>query len=72
MLLAHPERLQHNDDLWSYCAGDEYHGLPRSGSPFDRVPYFGFSDDRLRFGTQFVGDTLVSFGSASGWVVPQS
>src|SRR5262249_34336611 len=29
MLLAHPERLQHNDDLWSYCAGDEYYGPPR-------------------------------------------
>jgi hypothetical protein len=24
MLLTHPERLQHHDDLWIDCAGDEY------------------------------------------------
>ena len=69
MILTHPERLQHYDDLWIDCAGDEFDDLD-SGSRFDRAPYFYFGDGRVRFVTRFVGVAGAVYGSASG-LVPQ-
>ncbi len=71
MLLTHPERLQHYDDLWVDMAGDEYHDPQCSGAPFDHAPCFNFYDGRLRFGTVWSGRALGDYGSASGWSVPQ-
>jgi hypothetical protein len=72
MLFTHENRLKHYDDLWIDCAGDEFHDPQGSAAPFDRAPYFDFSDDELKFdaaGSDFAGG---GYGSASGWVVPRA
>jgi hypothetical protein len=66
MLLTHPERLMHYDDLWIDCAGDEYHD-PGSDAPFDLAPYFRFDDDGVEFGTGCVSDVDEYYGSASAF-----
>jgi len=66
MLLTHPERLQHYDDLWIDCAGDEY--APVADGGFSRAPYFGFYGGGVGFGTGWVGSSSGSFGSASGFL----
>ncbi len=71
MLLTHPERLQHYDDLWIDCAGDEFHDPQGSDAPFDRAPLFYFYDGKLKFGAGWCGDAGGFYGSASGWSVPQ-
>lgn len=67
MLLTHPERLMHYDDLWIDCAGDEFDN-PDSDDRFDRVPFFEFDGGRVRFGTLWFDRALDSYGSASGFV----
>ncbi|GAI20277.1 unnamed protein product, partial [marine sediment metagenome] len=69
MILTHPERLQHYDDLWIDCAGDEY--APGAGGGFSRAPCFCFRGGRVRFGTLGIGRPGGYCGSASGFV-PQS
>ncbi|MEK9185095.1 MAG: hypothetical protein AAB866_02965 [Patescibacteria group bacterium] len=69
MILTHPERLQHYDDLYIDCAGDEYDD-PGSDVRFDRAPYFRFFDGKVKFGTDYVGNADDRYGSASG-LVPQ-
>lgn len=68
MLLTHPERLQHYDDLWIDCAGDEFSadGDGRLGY----APYFVFGGGRVRFGTLYVDRAGGHYGSASG-LAPQ-
>ncbi len=66
MLLTHPERLQHDDDLWVECAGDEYND-PTLNIPFDRAPYFGFSKSRTEFGRSWFC-AQGQYGSASGFL----
>lgn len=63
MLLTHPERLQHYDDLWIDCAGDEF--APGADGDFSRSPFFGFSDDGVGFDTLVVGNAYGLYGSAS-------
>ena len=63
MLLSHPERLAHYDDLWIDCGGDEF--APNADGDFSRSPYFWFNDDGVRFATYDVDDACVYFGSAS-------
>ena len=63
MLLTHPERLKHYDDLWIDCAGDEF--APRADGGFSRSPYFRFDDDEVGFDTDFVDSAHSHFGSAS-------
>lgn len=70
MILTHPERLSHYDDLWIDCAGDEFDHSD-SDVRFGRAPYFRFGDDKVEFGTSYVGHISGSFGSASGFA-PQS
>ena len=69
ILLTHPERLQHYDDLWIDCAGDEY--SDDGGGRFEGAPYFGFSDGGVKFGACSVGDADGLCGSASAFL-PQS
>ena len=64
MLLTHPERLQHYDDLWIDCVGDEY--SPRADGDFSRAPCFHFVDGKVKFGAGSVGSVDDSSGSASG------
>ena len=66
MLLTHPNRLQHYDDLWLDCTGDEY--APGTGGVFSSAPYFGFDGEDLRFGAGDVGDPYGRYGSASAFV----
>lgn len=50
MLLTHPERLQHKDDLRVICAGDEHYGeqhYERNKIPFSHIPIFYFEHRRL-------------------------
>ncbi len=68
MLLTHPERLAHYDDLWIDCAGDEF--APSAGDEFWSAPFFGccFDDDKLQFEVGDVSDAFDSSGSASGFL----
>jgi hypothetical protein len=63
MLLTHPERLKHYDDLWIDCAGDEF--APFAGDDFSESPCFRFAGGGVGFGTRDVGHALVRYGSAS-------
>ncbi|HAL50607.1 MAG: hypothetical protein UU40_C0013G0003 [Candidatus Uhrbacteria bacterium GW2011_GWD2_41_121] len=69
MLLTHDNRLQDLNDLWIDCAGDEY-SYDAVGQFLD-APIFYFSDGELELGTGRVSDPLVSYGSVSGFSVPQ-
>lgn len=69
MLLTHPERLQHYNDLWIDCAGDEFDD-PDAGDRFGRAPSFLFYVGRVRFDTRWTDDAYAYYGSASG-VRPQ-
>lgn len=63
MLLTHPERLQHYDDLWIDCAGDEF--APDADGDFSRSPCFEFDGGGVEFGTSDVGFASDDYGSAS-------
>lgn len=71
MLLTHAERLQHYDDLWIDCAGDEYDD-PDAGVRFVHAPYFGFYDGGVEFGTDWFDNASGYCGSASVFVPPAS
>jgi len=70
MILTHAERLQHYDDLWIDCAGDEFDD-PGADARFDHAPYFFFDDGEVRFDTVWSDFASDFYGSASGFV-PQS
>lgn len=69
MILTHKERLQHYDDLWIDCAGDEW-SFGADGV-FVCAPYLRFGDGKVRFITDHVDYANVYRGSASGFF-PQS
>lgn len=66
MLLTHPERLQHYDDLYVDCAGDEF--KPSDGHEFSRAPIFRFDGVGLGFGAGGVVFAGGDCGSASGFL----
>lgn len=66
MLLTHPERLQHFDDLWIDCAGDEY--APDADGDFSSAPFFRFNGGQVKFGGLWVGLAYDDYGSASAFV----
>ncbi len=66
MILTHPERLKHYDDLWIDCAGDEY--SPGAAGRFESAPYFYFDDGRVRFDAHWFDSAFEHYGSASGFV----
>lgn len=72
MILTHPNRLKHEDDLLIDCAGDEY--APRPGSDFLNTPSFDFVEDLfsgwIRFRLCWVGSVCSYFGSPSA-LLPQ-
>ena len=63
MILTNPTRLQHYDDLWLDCPGDEY--SPVADGVFGGAPYFCFSGGGVRFGTRDVADAFGDYGSVS-------
>lgn len=70
MILTHPERLMHYDDLWIDCSGDEFDD-PDAVVRFDRAPIFRFYVGRVEFGAHWFDDAYGYYGSASAFV-PQS
>ncbi len=66
MLLTHPERLQHYDDLWIDCAGDEY--APGADGAFSSAPFFSFDGGQVKFVDGWVGSAVGFYGSASAFV----
>jgi len=63
MVLTHPERLQHYDDLWVDCAGAEY-DYDADGR-WDSAPCFYFGGGGVGFGSSYVGIAGDFYGSAS-------
>ena len=70
MLLTHPDRLNHYDDLYVDCAGDEFDD-PDSDDRFGRAPCFSFIDGEVGFGSSWSDDAYSGCGSASGFVPQQ-
>lgn len=66
MLLTHPERLNHYDDLWIDCAGDEF--APVADGDFSESSVFVFIGGGLKSDTYDVSDADESFGSVSGFL----
>jgi len=66
MILTHPERLKHYDDLWIDCAGDEYD--PVADGSFGGAPIFSFGGGGVGFGGDYVGIADGDCGAASGFV----
>jgi hypothetical protein len=66
MLLTHPERLAHYDDLWIDCAGDEF--APDADGEFWHAPLFSFRGDGLKFNTRAVSYAHEHYGSVSGFL----
>lgn len=65
MLLTHPNRLQHYDDLWIDCAGDEF--SPEADGVFSESPCFFFGGGKLWFGAGGVDGARDLYGSASAF-----
>jgi hypothetical protein len=70
MILTHAERLQHYDDLWIDCAGDEF-DVPGADVRFDFAPIFRFSDGEVMFDAHWYDYAHEYYGSVSAFV-PQS
>jgi hypothetical protein len=67
MLLTHPERLAHHDDLWIDCAGDEF--SQGAGGEFWGTPVFSFCGAGLEFRAgRDVSNVRDSYGSVSGFL----
>jgi len=65
MILTHPIRLQHYNDLWIDCAGDEW--SPDAAGDFSDAPFFNFRGGRLGFVTVSVDLADDRYGAASGF-----
>jgi hypothetical protein len=66
MILTNPIRLQHCDDLWIDCAGDEF--APGADGRFARAPYFHFCDGRVKFYAHRVSSVHDDYGSVSAFL----
>ena len=65
MLLTHPNRLEHYDDLWLDC--DDEFDDPASDVRFGRSPCFSFSGDKVGFDASYVGPADECYGVSSGF-----
>jgi len=70
MILTHPERLSHYDDLWIDCSGDEFDD-PDADVRFAHAPIFLFRDGEVRLVTYWCDFADERSGSVSAFV-PQS
>lgn len=65
MILVHPKRFTHYDELDVDCPGDEY-------SPddvnFSNTAFYAFAENRLEFVAEIISNAFVSSGSATGFV----
>lgn len=66
MILTHPERLVHWEQLHIDCPGDKFSA--DADGQFAHAPFFLFYDDEVKFGARRVSDAFGPFGSASGFL----
>jgi len=66
MLLTHPERLEHHENLWIECAGNEYASALDENFPY--TPYFIIYGGNIRLGMILANVPSYFFGSASGFL----
>jgi len=66
MILTNPIRLQHYDDFWIDCPGDEY--APDADGFFSNAPYFYFSFGKVEFDSNRVDNFFDYYGSLSGFL----
>ena len=66
LLMTHSERLQHCDDLWIDCAGDEY--SPKADGDFYEALYLYFLDGKVLLGANDVDRNSAYYGSVSGFL----
>jgi len=69
IVLTHPKRLIHWEELDMDCSGDEF--SPDADGDFSHAPLFLFHVGKVKFHARGVGGADGSYGSASGFV-PQS
>ena len=67
MLVTHPTRLAHADDLWPDCAGDEYDDVARP-ERYGRAPRFIFDGGQEEFGTHWINRPEDTDGSVSAFL----
>ncbi len=65
MILTHPERLKHYDDLWIDCTGDEW--SPDAVGAFSESPDFFFDGGKVKFDSFDVDYAFDYYGAASGF-----
>lgn len=68
MLLTHPKRLKHVDDLRIDCPGDEFDD-PDSAIRFDFYPFFLFDGFKVMFGVEWLSHARRDHGSVSAGFV---
>jgi hypothetical protein len=68
MLLTHPQRFQHRDDLGIDCPGNEY--SPNADDRYCQAPSFNYNGEgRIAFGTRDILGTAHEFiGAATGFL----
>lgn len=66
MLLTHPNRLNHYDDLWIDLSGCKY--APDADGAFSGALSFVFRGGELEFGRGYVGAPHGNYGSASAFL----
>jgi len=66
MLLIHPERLHHYNDLSINCAGDECSS--DADGYFDKAPWFNFDAGWVNFSADDVDNVTEDYGSASAFL----
>lgn len=70
MIITNPNRLQHYNDLWIDCAGDEY--SPSADGRFDGAPSFRFFGGGVGFGAGWSVSALDLYGSGSAFLPQQN
>jgi hypothetical protein len=68
IILIHPKRLMHYNDLWINCVGDEFNILGESVGCWSCAPDFRFGDARVRCGVGGVNVPSERYGSASAFL----
>lgn len=66
MILTHPERLQHYDDLWIDCPGGEFSS--NADGDFSMAFYFTFNDGHVEFSAAWINCASSDYGSVSGFL----
>lgn len=66
ILLTHPERLDHVDDLFIDCPGDEF--SPQADGFFSNAPSFHFHMGQVKFAPHYFANPNSHYGSVSGFL----